>query len=545
MSEAHEVTPESGPALTETTGGDGYSGTTAPSVARNAAILSLGNVLSRALGMLREIVIPHYFGATGLVSAFAIAEFSVRTLYDLLVGGMLTAALVPVLSDYAREITRPERRAEFAQVASAIFTVLAALAAVFVLVVEVAAPTLVSLIGGGLPAEYQAVAVQLMRLTAPALWMFTCSGALAAILYARQRFTLAALGDALYNLGIVLAVPLLYQRLGVQSLALGILLGSLIQLLLRLPDLRGMGVGFTRRFRHPALRRMLMLYLPILGSVFIGVLQAGIDRRLASGTGESSLAYMRAATTLYQFPHGLVSVAISMAALPTLSRWAASQDWDAYRRTLGASLRMVLVLIVPATIGLWVLAQPVVRLIAEHGEFTAADTQWTAAALRFYLFGLVFAGLDWPLNFAFYARSDSRTPALVGVFSVGVYLVVALSLLDRLGFLGLALADGAKHAAHTLVMFWLLQRRDGPLRQGVARTAFLTLGAGLVMGAVVWAIAASLLNALGTAGLLPRLAVVILPAAAGGVVYYLLLRALRVPEAALLDRVFARLIFWR
>lgn len=521
----------------------------APSVARSAAILSLGNVLSRALGMLREIVIPHYFGATGLVSAFAIAEFSVRTLYDLLVGGMLTAALVPVLSDYARDLARPERRAEFAQVTSAVFTVLAALAAVFVLLVEIAAPLLVALIGGGLPAEYQAVAVQLMRLTAPALWMFTCSGALAAILYSRQRFTLAALGDALYNLGIVLAVPLLHQRLGIRSLALGILVGALIQLLLRLPDLAGLGIGISRRFRHPALRRMLMLYLPILGSVLIGVLQAGIDRRLASGTGESSLAYMRGATTLYQFPHGLVSVAISVAALPTLSRWAAASDWTAYRRTLGSSLRMVLVLIVPATIGLWVLAQPTVRLIAQHGEFTAADAYWTAAALRYYLFGLVFAGLDWPLNFAFYARNDSRTPALVGVFSVLVYLVVALSLLDRLGFLGLALADGAKHAAHALVMFWLLQRRDGPLRQGVTRTVFATLAAGLAMGAVVWVMAAALLDRLGEAGLLPRLAVVILPAAAGGLIYYLLLRALRLPETALVDRlaarVAARLVIWR
>lgn len=532
MSEASGVGPE---------GGGPLVGAAETSVARNAAILSLGNVLSRALGMLREIVIPHYFGATGLVSAFAIAEFSVRTLYDLLVGGMLTAALVPVLSDYARDLTRPERRAEFAQVASAVFTVLAALAAVFVLLVEVAAPFLVSLIGGGLSADLQAVAVQLMRLTAPALWMFTCSGALAAILYAHQRFTWVALGDGLYNLGIVLAVPLLYQRLGIQSLALGILLGSLIQLVLRAPDLRGLGIRFTRRFRHPALRRMLLLYIPILASVLIGVFQAGIDRRLASGTGESSLAYMRGATTLYQFPHGLVSVAISIAALPTLSRWAANQDWDAYRRTLGSSLRMVLVLIVPATIGLWVLAQPVVRLIAQHGAFTAADTFWTAAALRFYLFGLVFAGLDWPLNFAFYARNDSRTPALVGVFSVGVYLIVALSLLDRLGFLGLALADGAKHAAHALVMFWLLHRRDGPLRQGVARTALVSLAAGLAMGGVVWFAAAGLLDRLGTDGLLPRLAVVILPGAAGALVYYLLLRALHVPEVVLVERMMGRM----
>ncbi len=516
---------------------EGLGASTAPSVARNAAILGLGNVLSRGLGMLREIIIPHFYGATGLVSAFAVAEFAVRTLYDLLVGGMLTAALVPVLSDY----TRPERRAEFAEVASKVLTLLSALAALVVILVELLAPQIVALIGGGLEARYQTAAIDLMRLMAPALWMFASSGVLAAILYARQRFTLVALGDALYNLGILIAVPLLYQRVGIEALAAGVLLGALIQFCVRLPDLRGLGLYLTRRFRHPALRRMLSLYLPILVSVAVGFIQAGIDRRLASGTGASSLAYMRTATTLYQLPHGLVSVAISVAALPTLSRWAAAHDWESYRATLGAALRMVLVLCVPATIGLWILAAPVVRLLAEHGRFTAADTYWTALALRYYLCGLIFACVDWPLNFAYYARSDSRTPALVGVFSVLVYLAVALSLLSTLSFLGLALADGAKQTAHAIVMALLIYRWGGRLRQSVTRTALLTLAAGAVMGAVVYLVSQWLLGQLGVAGLLPRLLVVFVPAVTGGLVYYVLLRLLRVPETAQIDRLARRL----
>ena len=448
------------------------------SLARNATVLSLGGVLSRGLGLVREIIIPHYYGATGLVSAFAIAEFAVKTVYDLLVGGMLTAALVPVLSDYYR----PEKRREFVEVASVVLTVLSGLAALLVLALEVFAPFIVQLIGGGLNAENQAAAVQLMRLVAPAVWMFANAGVLAAILYSRQRFVMVALGDALYNIGVIIAVPLLHQRLGINALAVGILIGSVIQVAFRLPELRGMGLHLSMRLRHPALHRMLALYLPILASVAVGMFQAGVDRRLASGTGESSLAYMRTATTLYQFPHGLVSVAISVAALPTLSRWAASQDWVAYRRTLGAGLRAVLVLIVPATIGLFVLAEPVVRLIAQHGEFTAIDTYWTARVLRFYLPGLIFASIDWPLNFSYYARNDSRTPAIVGVISVGAYLVVALSLLNTLSFLGLALADGVKHAVHAVIMSWLLYRWGGRLHQAVLRTAGQSLLAGAAHG---------------------------------------------------------------
>ena len=229
-----------------------------------------------------------------------------------------------------------------------------------------------------------------------------------------------------------------------------------------------------------------------------------------------------------------------MAALPTLSRWAASQDWVAYRRTLGAGLRAVLVLIVPATIGLWVLAEPVVRLIAQHGEFTAIDTYWTALVLRFYLPGLIFASIDWPLNVSYYARNDSRTPAIVGVISVAAYLVVALSLLNTLSFLGLALADAVKHAVHALIMAWLLYRWGGRLHQGVLSTVWRTVLAGAVMGLAVFGVATPLLARLGTEGLASRLVVVTVPAVVGGIVYYGLLRVLRVPDAALFDRLVRR-----
>jgi len=425
-----------------------------PSIARNAAVLSAASIFSRALGMVREIIIPHFYGASGLVSAYALAEFVAKILYDLLVGGMLSAALVPVLSDYRR----PEKRAEFARVISVIFSSIAILAAAVVLIVEVFAPQIVFLIGGDLSPEYQTTAIHLMRLTAPVIWVFSSSGALAAILFAREKFTMVALGDALYNLGVIIIVPLFHKQLGIDALAVGMLLGGIIQLTFRLPDMRGSGLRFTLNFRHPALKRVWVLYFPILVAVLVNIVQGGIDRRLASGTGDSSLAYMRTATTLYQLPHGLVAVAISMAALPSLSRWAAAKDWVAYKSTLAAGLRAVLVLVIPATVALWILAEPTVRLLAEHGKFTPTDTYWTYLTLRYYLVGLVFASVDWPLNFAYYARGDSKTPAIVGILAVGVYLIFALTLLPHLSFLGLAFADGMKQMAHALMMIFLLYR---------------------------------------------------------------------------------------
>jgi putative peptidoglycan lipid II flippase len=227
--------------------------------------------------------------------------------------------------------------------------------------------------------------------------------------------------------------------------------------------------------------------------------QVAIDRRLASSTGESSIAWMRDATTLIQLPHGLVAVAISLAVLPTLSRLSVVNDEEGFRRTLGMGLRMVLVLIVPATLALLVLARPAVALIFQHGEFTAHDTFWTAWALRYYLLGLVFAAVDWPLNYAFYARQNTLTPALVGVLSVGVYLAVALSLIGSLGMLGLVLADSAKHFSHASTMLFLSRKTIGRASDaenagfsGLARTAGKALLAGGVMAGVM---------ALGSSGL--------------------------------------------
>jgi putative peptidoglycan lipid II flippase len=185
---------------------------------------------------------------------------------------------------------------------------------------------------------------------------------------------------------------------------------------------------------------------------------------LASSTGEGSISYMTWATTLIQFPQGLVAIAISVAILPTLSRQAVSTfdaGLGAFKVTLGQGLRMAIVLIIPATVGLFILAGPVVGLIFEHGKFHATDTAITALALRLYLLGLPFAAIDLLLVFAFYARQNTLTPALIGLISLAAYMVVAIFLLPWYSFFALMIADSVKHLVHTGVSAWLLGRGMG------------------------------------------------------------------------------------
>jgi putative peptidoglycan lipid II flippase len=508
----------------------------APSLARSASIIAFGNIVSRLLGLGRETTIAYFFGASGLVSAFQAASTIPTMIFDLLVGGMLSAALVPVFSDYAR----PERRREFGQVVGTVLSVIGLVVAGLAVGIMLLAEPLAHLVAGGLPPELLDVTASLLRIMTPAIWFLAVSGVVTGALFALKRFTFPAFAAAVYNLGIIVAALLLNERLGIFSLAVGVLLGSVLQFLLQAPDLLRARVVPRIGLRHPALRRIWLLYLPILFGLLVSQVQVIIDRRLASGTGEQSLAWMRDATTLFQLPHGLVAVAISLAALPSLAQYFAAGNERDFRATLGRGLRTVLLLITPATVGLLVLGTPIVQLVFQRGAFQPSDTEAVVAALNLYLIGLIPASLDWLLNYTFYARNDTLTPAIVGVISVGIYLVFALLLVKPFGYLGLVFADSMKHTGHFLLMWFLLRRRLGDLRdlQGGV-TALRSLAAAGVMS-VVLLLALAVLQPRLPAGFAGNLALVAIAGGLGGAVYLAMVSRLGVQEAGLAVQRFSR-----
>jgi putative peptidoglycan lipid II flippase len=496
-----------------------------------AAIIGIGNVASRILGLVRETVIAYLFGATGYVSVFRVAATLIQTLYDFLVGGMVSAALVPVFSDFAAR----ENKEDLWRVASVIINVLAVALASAVLVLEIFAPQLVWILGSGYDPALQEAAVQMVRLVLPAVFFLGVSGVVTGLLYSLKRFAYPAFTTAVYNLGIVLVALALSPIFGITSLIVGIIVGSALQVGLQLPGLRDMHYRFAIDFSHPALRKILRLYAPVVAGLSIMVVGVAIDRNLASHTGDQSLAWMQDATTLTQLPLGLVATAISFAILPELSRQSSVVSGGAdsniqtsnskFQQTLAFGIKLVLLLIIPAAIGLFVLAHPIVGLLFEHGAFTANDTLMTSTALRFYLLGLPFAAIDQPLVFAFYSRKNTLAPNLVAFAGVAIYIVVALTLVQSLGMIGLVIANSAQLTGHALIMLWLTQTRLGGLgRQGVVALLAKSLLASAAMGAIAFAA----LSALGHASHLWQ---VVVPAAAAGVVYVVLLRLLRVREA--------------
>jgi len=505
-------------------------------VAQAAAIVALGSVASRVLGLVREMVKSGLFGAGPHVDALNAAIRVPNTLYDLLVGGMVSSALIPVLSDYAA----PERREELWHLLSVLVSIASLVLCAMVLLGELLAPQIVWLLVEGLSPSHQALATSLLRLVLPALVLLSLSSILSGVLYALKRFTFPAFTAAIFNAGVVVVALLLGRRWGVHSMAAGLLVGAALQVALQLPGLRGARLRFALDFRHPALRRIGRLYLPILTGLVVDTLAVFLSYNLASRIGGGSISWMEYAATIIQFPLGLVVTAVSIAILPTLSQQAEAEETGPFQSILAQGLRLVLALIIPATLGLYVLANPIIALSFEHGDFTPADTVATAEALRCALLGLLFAALDQPLIFAFYARKDTLTPALVGVGTTFLYVLMAL-IPWWLGILTLpllVLVNSLKLTAHALAMLVLTRRRLGGLGDHGLWTLVLkaTLGS-LVMAAATWAVMRALVVV--PPGLLGELLVV---GGAGGVgvaVYGLLALALRIEEIRLLRAVVA------
>ena len=513
-------------------------------VARAATYIAAGNVTSRALGLGREIVIADLFGATGLVSAFRAAQIIPTMLYDLLVGGMDSSALVPVFSELAER-----DRSALWHLVSLVLSAAVVVMAVVVLIMELAAPQIAVLLVGGFDDALLAVTASLMRITTPAVLFLSLSGIITGLLYALKRIALPAFTAAIFNATIV-AVALIGTSIldwGIEALAIGLLLGAFFQVVLQLPGLRDTRLRFVINLRHPGLRRIGKLYLPVILGLVISQVAIALDRNFASHTGAQSIAWMQYATTIIQFPLGLVAAAISLAILPILSRLAAAKTnaaatLEEFMNTLAMGLRLVLILIIPATIALFMLAEPIITLIFEHGGFTAYDTQQTVLALRLYLIGLTFAAVDQPLVFAFYARQNTLTPALVGLLGVGFYLAAALlpTLFRPMQMADLVLANSIQLTGHALVMIWLINRVASLRGRGLGPTMLKALAASFAMAIGLWAILPLLENWLPAAGLIAEITLVTISSVVGVGIYLLVLALLRTEELTLLSSILKR-----
>ena len=505
------------------------------SVAIAAAVIALGNIISRLLGLVREQVMAALFGATAATDAFVAASTVPTIVYDLLVGGAISAALVPVFVDAS------EDEEELWRLLSTVLTLAGLVLTGVAVVLGLGAPLLVDLLASGFSDEVRATAVPMVRVMLVAVVLQGLAGIVMAVLYARRRVTLPAFAAAVYNGAVVIVALLFHQLLDVYALVLGVVVGAAGQLLLQLPGLGRWQFRLALDLHRPELRTILRLYAPVALGMVVTIVGIVIDRNLASQLAEGSLSVMNYATRLIQFPLGLVGTAVSIAVLPLLTKHASDlaaareagtvneEAASGYRDTLRFGARTVLLLMLPATVGLVVLREPLVQLLFERGRFGELDTARTALVFLAYAPQLPFTALDQLLIVAFYARKDTRTPVAIGVVTVLLYLVSALALIGPLDVAGLALANAIQNSAHGLILLALLERSGARLLdRAFGFWTLRVLLASLGVGAALWGTAALLLPpAAGTVALAAVLGG--LAAFAGGV-YLLLLELLRVRD---------------
>jgi putative peptidoglycan lipid II flippase len=466
---------------------------TTPSLARSAGVIGIATMTSRILGLVRDLVMAHLFGAGGQMDAYNVAFRFPNLVRDLFAEGAMSAAFVPT---FTRHLSSDGRDKAW-RLGNLVITTLVFATGAIVLLGILFAGHITTFFAGAyasVPGKLE-LTTQLTRVMFPFLTLVAVAAAFMGMLNALHRFFIPALSPALFNVGSILCtiglVPIM-PVLGLPTImapAIGVLVGGLGQLAAQWPLLRREGFRFRPvvDFLDPGLREVLVLMGPgVLGlaAVQINVL---VNTSLATRAGDGPASWLNYAFRLMYLPIGLFGVSIATAALPTLSRHSARDDRGEMRRTVSSGMRLMLMLNVPATVGLIVLATPIVAMIFEHGRFTADDTAATAAALAFYAPGLIgYSAVKLAVP-AFYALRDSRTPVIVSVATVVVNIVLNLTLAHFLGFRGLALGTALASLFNAITLMAVLKGRlNGLDGRRIANALMKITAASALMGMVAW-----------------------------------------------------------
>lgn len=460
-----------------------------PRLARSAGVIGLATMTSRILGLVREQVLAYYFGAGDAMDAFRVAFRVPNLLRDLFAEGAMSAAFVPTFTSY---LARDGRERAW-RLGNSVLNGLVLVTLALVVAGAVFAPELVRLFAedfARVPGKLE-LTILLARIVLPFLMLVAMAAAFMGMLNALGHFFLPALSPATFNLASIVLVILLVPASGtigvdpIVIVAAGTIVGGLAQVVIQWPPLAREGFRYEPRIdlHDEGLRRVLLLMGP--GTIGMAATQINVfvNTVLATSQGTGAVSWLDYAFRLMYLPIGLFGVSVATASTPAISRLVAMQELGQVRSTIAHAISLMMLLNVPATVGLIVLAQPIVRVIFEHGSFTPLDTEATASALRFYALGLLGYSVVRIVSPAFYALGRSRTPVTVSAASVLVNVALNLILVRLLGYRGLALGTAVTALLNAATQLLLLRRELGGVEGGTIAGRFWRIAlASLAMG---------------------------------------------------------------
>lgn len=441
-------------------------------------------VASRLLGLARDVVVSAHFGTSDALDIYVAASRVNDIIFTLMAGGALASAFIPTFSGY---LARDDEDGAWRLTSGVINLLLIALSAASLLAAIFAPAIVATVLAPWFSPEKQALTVSVMRWLLIAPTIFGISGVVMGVLNARQQFWLPGVAPIMYNLAIIAGAIWLSPTLDIYGLAIGAVAGAGLHLLVQVPGLIRLGARYTPRLsvRDPGVRQVLRLMAPrVLGLAVVQInflVETSLGSRLPGVV--SALNY---AWRVMLLPQGIVAQSVAIAAFPTFADQFARGKLDELRSALSATLRAILFIAIPASIGLLVLSTPLIQLLFERGRFQDASTGLVARALSFYALGLIgHSGIE-ILTRAFYALHDTRTPMLFVAVSLILNLILSLSLIGPMQIAGLALANTIAALTEMILLAAALRSRLGGLDdRRMATTALKTVAASSIMAVAV------------------------------------------------------------
>lgn len=511
-------------------------------ITRFTGILGLATSLSRVGGLIRDMVVAWVFGAGFSTDAFFMAFTIPNLLRRFFAEGSLTAAFVPTFT----EIHHLEGEKEAKRVADICWTLLALVVIGVVIVGVLGSPWLVKGIGYGFSSVEGKLALTdtLNRVMFPYIFFVSLLALATGILNVRGHFFLPAVSPLILNISMIFCGLLLAPLCDppILALAIGVVLGGILQLLMQVPILRRHRFlpRLSFAFADPAVKKIAGLMLPGLFGVAIYQVNVIVTRLLASFLPEGSVSYLYYGQRLFEFPQGVFIVSLAQAVLPTMSRQAAENDHEGLSDSLRYALKLMMIVVLPAMVGLALCATPVYSLFFMRGEFGANEVHQTALALMAYAPGLLFVGFSRVLVPTFYALKDTRTPVWISFWTLIVNVVLGLLLMGPLQHVGLALALSLSTLFNAGVLGWALGRKlPGAQLQSLLPCLLRLLLPTAAMALVVF----QLLNFgdwQAAGDFLPKLMILILAVIAGIAIYAVGCLLAKVPEAGEVVALFKR-----
>ncbi len=461
-------------------------------ILKSASVISLVTIVSRVLGYVRDQRITLLLGTTLSADAYVLA-YRIPNLFRRLVAeGSMTASFIPVFTGYMRE----KSQEEVWDFANRLFWTLALVAAVITILGMVFSPAVVQLFSG--PNVARAQAVDLNRIIFPYLFFIALAALAMGILNCFHIFGLPAATPVLLNVStIIFSVAIVWHYVGdpAKSLAIGVLVGGVLQFLIQVPSLvqKGMNFNFGISFSHPAIRDVAKLMIPRLFGIGIGQINLLIDTRFATASRmpAGSLAALYVADRVMELVLGGYAIAVATAILPMMSHQAAAKDYESLKKTLSFSVRIVTFIAIPAALGLMILREPIIRVLFQHGQFVAESTRLTARALLYYAIGLPALAAVKLIVPAFYSTRDTKTPVIIASISLALNIVLNILFLQvffkRVQNGGPALATALATFFDFFALFIIFRLRYGPMGTIEILRSFskISLCAG-IMGVACW-----------------------------------------------------------